>query len=280
MAPIKFEDNIREKLQDRELNPSKDAWKKLAATLEEAPEKPSSKRLWMALAASVIGLMLIISYFIVSEEAPLDVNLVEEETVAPNLNSDTENNLIKENTMVTPEENEVAENDDTVPQNLDAESPAIDKINTKQEPVIAVAKNNDRKDRNEILDGINENMENTEVTQRVVLGDPLKRKEGDLLLTKDSLLIDQTVEAVVAEVKLLEKNNHSVTAEEIDNLLRIAQRDIANRRILNSNTQKIDATALLNDVETELERSFRDKVFDALGKGYHKVRTAVAERNY
>ena len=62
-------------------------------------------------------------------------------------------------------------------------------------------------------------------------------------------------------------------------LLAKAQREIELQRILNNSNYKIDAAALLSDVESELERSFRDKVFDALGEGYQKIRTAVAERN-
>ncbi len=56
-----------------------------------------------------------------------------------------------------------------------------------------------------------------------------------------------------------------------------AQRDINSLKIVKN--KKVDATALLNVVESELETSFRDKVFDALGDSFEKVRTAVAERN-
>ena len=63
----------------------------------------------------------------------------------------------------------------------------------------------------------------------------------------------------------------------LNSLLLKAQDEIHSREILN--TKKVDATALLNMVESELETNFRDKVFEALGDGYEKVRTAVVERN-
>ena len=84
---------------------------------------------------------------------------------------------------------------------------------------------------------------------------------------------------MVVAVQELQNTKNEVTPDEIDALLAKAQRDIANNRILNSNTDKVDATALLRDVETELERSFRDKVFEALGDGFNRIRTAVIERN-
>ena len=63
----------------------------------------------------------------------------------------------------------------------------------------------------------------------------------------------------------------------MEEMLNTARRDLQTQRILKS--PKVDATALLQDVEWELEKSFRDKVFDALGEGFRKIRTAVIERN-
>ena len=94
-----------------------------------------------------------------------------------------------------------------------------------------------------------------------------------------STFFDQKVDQVVAAVQGLQKDKGEVSPEEIDKLFQKAQREIQNRRILEGQTYKVDATALLEDVEWELERTFRDKVFDALGDGFSKVRTAVAERN-
>ena len=41
----------------------------------------------------------------------------------------------------------------------------------------------------------------------------------------------------------------------------------------------VDAVALLNEVEVELDQSFRDQIFDRLKTGFMKVRTALADRN-
>ena len=99
-------------------------------------------------------------------------------------------------------------------------------------------------------------------------------------LSKEAAFEELKVEEIVAEVKKLEATDGAATPEEIDALLAQAQREIATNRILNSSSGTVDAAALLLDVEIELERSFRDRVFDALGDGYKKIRTAVVERNY
>ena len=91
--------------------------------------------------------------------------------------------------------------------------------------------------------------------------------------------IDAKIDEVVAKVKQMQGESTAVSAEEIETLLEKAQREISNQRLLDQATTKIDPASLLEDVETELERSFRDKVFDALGEGFNKIRTAVVERN-
>ena len=45
-------------------------------------------------------------------------------------------------------------------------------------------------------------------------------------------------------------------------------------------SNKVDAIKLLSVVEDELETNFRDRVFEALGDGYEKIRTAVVNREY
>ena len=62
MAPYKLEDNIREKLEARELKPSADAWKKLESKLDT--ERPKKKNVvWYYAAASFVGLLILASVF-------------------------------------------------------------------------------------------------------------------------------------------------------------------------------------------------------------------------
>ena len=58
-----------------------------------------------------------------------------------------------------------------------------------------------------------------------------------------------------------------------------AEKAIFKEKIKNTNTQTFDADALLQDVEADLQQSFRAKVFEALKSSYETVKTAVAERN-
>ena len=90
---------------------------------------------------------------------------------------------------------------------------------------------------------------------------------------------DQKVKDVVAQIHQLQKDKKEVTAEEIDALLEAAQKEITMQKLYNEATNKVDANALLQSVENDLEQSFRAKVFEAIKSGYESVKTAVAERN-
>ena len=83
----------------------------------------------------------------------------------------------------------------------------------------------------------------------------------------------------MAEINDLKTENALVTEQEIDSLLKQAERDILTNKLQRSNTRTVDANALLQDVEADLEQSFRSRVFETLLNNYETVKTAVAERN-
>ncbi len=104
------------------------------------------------------------------------------------------------------------------------------------------------------------------------------KKEDNKAITKLSFE-DLKLLEVVAQVQELKKINNIVSDAEINALLDQAQKDIALHKIYNETTKKVDANALLQSVEDDLEQSFRDRAFKAIKSGYHYVKTSVAERN-
>ena len=63
MAPNKLEDRIREQLQEREIQPSKEAWSKMEARLGTASAPRSNKKVWYAIAAAFAGLAVLATFF-------------------------------------------------------------------------------------------------------------------------------------------------------------------------------------------------------------------------
>ena len=77
MAPIKIEDNIREKMQERELQPSKDAWAKLETRLGEEKKSGLNRKTWYAIAAGFIGILILASVFFNNDAVTNDAEIVE-----------------------------------------------------------------------------------------------------------------------------------------------------------------------------------------------------------
>lgn len=264
MAPIKIEDNIREKLQERELPPSKEAWSKLESRLGKEHKERISRTGWLAIAAGFIGILIVASVFMNGNSTGKSNELVKEEH--PSLKKEQINPENQPQPVVS---------EDMQPELALEESPLVenksDALTPKKQQ--QQAKNTtDKKSLNNTTEAVL--AENKTMVQQANPNELIQSPVFD-----ETKFINNKVEEVVAEVKRIEQSNIAVTPEEIDALLAQAQLEIGNRRILISQSGKVDAAALLLDVEYELERSFRDKVFDALGDGYKKVRTAMVERN-
>lgn len=259
MAAYKLEDNIREKLEAREIKPSADSWGKLDAKLE--CERSKKKVVgWYFMAASFVGILILASVFFTQDNEQQNVQIVKENMEHQNQEKHPEilpNNSKEEEIVSTKkdsEEGEVLENKEKRKANSDALKPLPQKKSEIDKKV----------DRTEV----SSNVKHTERQQ--ILEDSSHKSEAERVLSNK-------VDEVVASVRGLQNNNTEVTAKEVEELLNNAHRDIQTQQILKS--PKVDATALLQNVEWELEKSFRDKVFDALGEGFQKIRTAVIERN-
>lgn len=280
MAPIKFEENIREKLQERELQPSKEAWNKLAATLEKEPQKKNNRRLWMTVAAGLVGVLVVVSLLLDSKNNTNIDQIVVEDNITPQAEEKITNDSNIEESIVENTTGSMAEVETKREENF-SENENIRK-NNRTEIVV-----NTQNDMNTLIeqDGTYHEEIQTPVEDEVIHDSVAfntkdeKTVEEEPVKTKNDLFIDNKVKEVIMAIEQIKKDKNMITADDIDALLNKAQRDISDNRILNSNDRKVDATALLIDVENELERSFRDRVFEALGNGFNKIRTAVVERN-
>ncbi|WP_299603046.1 hypothetical protein [uncultured Aquimarina sp.] len=278
MAPLKFEDNIKDKLEQRTIQPSDAIWERLDQELDEKNgQKKVKKYWWIGLAASIVGVLMITTFF----------------TNSSNNLKPSNNQLVE----VTNEKNDSKQSEDIDVLNIDAlkeeeiiankeVKEAIEKeINT---PIIK--KNKEEKLQNKkslrstvatigSIQEIEENsVEDTKIAiaaKSEVITDPIKAIEEPLELNKG--VIDNKISDIVAQVEQLEQNNKVVTDKEIEALLLKAQHEITTQQILQSNT--VNASALLLDVEAELDESFKDRVFEALKTGFEKLKTTVAERD-
>lgn len=248
MAAYKLEDNIREKLEERKLKPSDNAWEKLELRLDT--EQPKNKSyVWFYVAASIIGLVVLSTVFIDNNIISEDIQVVE---------VDSRENALEIQAPLTKNIEEVKTSEKI--EKTEEESHKILKAKTSEQSTIE------------------KKMEKTQVAANVKKEfESVSNPNIEEAILPEEFILNNKVEEVVAQIQNLKKNSQDVTMQEVELLLENANRDIQAKRIVNPS--RVDALALLQDVELQLERSFRDKVFDALGDGYQIIRTAYLERN-
>ena len=245
MAPNKIEDQIREKMQEREIKPSADAWGKLEARLgKEEKKRGVGRNTWFAIAAGFIGILILASVFLNSgNDGSNSIDVVSEEVNPEEINSEMENR----NPEILTEPDQMKETlavEQTVPM-------AIERQDKVENNSTFIAKTEEAKEN--VPEKTEKVISEVEVNEKLIA-----KVEKDPVIIKDQQVNDKDfvnskVDEVVAQVENIVKTNNSVTPEEIDALLTSAQREISNRQILNSETKKVDATALLEDVEFELD---------------------------
>lgn len=253
MAPLKFEEHIKDKLEQRKLQPSVDAWQKLNDQLDDNTAKKKNKTFWwFGIAAGFVGVLLVVTVMMNSEkENTVLPTVVDTEHVDSVIHDEIGSELIteeeKEQQKVNTSQGTKIKKSSHLKQKIDEEQVKL--MPSKTEKAVANINSNS----NEIVKKVNE----------------IKT------LTNE----DEAVNTVVAAMQKLQQEKEAVINSEIDALLNEAQEEITLEKLYKEAMKSIDADALLQDVEQDLDVSFRDRVFKALKDSYKTVKTAVAERN-
>lgn len=244
----KLERHIKKKLEERKISPSNEAWQQIESSLETQTKKISRRTYWYAIAASLIGLLIIsVAYFNSQDANKPVIEIVDVEN-----SKDNNPKRIKQTKIVVTNKEEKNYQVDKKSNEVNTETILIKEKPIKNDKGLAVV-------------------------------EPLSQEEKpvkDSFVSKkaEDLIIDKKVEEVLATVISLESMANQVTEAEIDSLLWSAQQEVLKERLFQQDG-KVDAMALLNEVETELDQSFRNKIFKKLKQGFFKARTAVADRN-
>ncbi|WP_178985834.1 hypothetical protein [Winogradskyella helgolandensis] len=260
MAPIKFEENIKEKLEQRTLSPSSESWSKLSERLD-AEENKSKKPIfwWLSIAAGLL-IMIAIStqFFSANESETVLPQVVKENVINEQLNNKQLEPIQKEAIEIVNEDDSIEAIKETLPTVKD--SKIIDHkkvIQKKAEPKTQLANQSQPVE------------ESVNLNQQEQLHNEAHR-----------LLEDAKLKIAVAEaVETINSDEIAVSDKEIDSLLKLASKELFKDNLKNETLIAVDANALLMSVEDEMGQSFRSRVFEALKESYKTVKTAVADRN-
>ncbi|WP_424493347.1 hypothetical protein [Salinimicrobium sp. GXAS 041] len=251
MGRHRFEKEFAEKLRDRELEATPGSWEKLQARLETSEEKKSRFPVkWIGIAASIAAAVLIYSLAFNHQDVPQETEIV---------NSASEGEV----ESINPQEETKVAFEEAIP------------VKTEEKTTVF----EDRKSEETTL---KPKKESTAVALATESQEPSRSREVIQLAELKSIPkeeISRGLEEVIAAVASEENNGDAVSDAELEELLRKAANQIHMEKNAVAGTP-IDANSLLYEVEREIEKSFRDKVFEVLKDSYFKTKTAVANRNF
>lgn len=239
MEPNKLEKEFREKLNEREINPSANAWDRLDAMLQVAEEtKPKRKYTWMYVAAGLLGFLLISTIYFNQSEIP---------------NEDSNNTVVVKEEQSKDSVDEMKSNQNKIiskPLNTDAiVVQETEKISEEKHQKLNYNKTNQNQvaEHSIIKEARNENWQNNQKTesknnQKVIIETPKKAPLDQLLLSAEKTVVMDNGTPQKSKVK-------------------------------------VNANDLLLQVDGELELSFREKIINKVNKNYQTVKVALANRN-
>lgn len=241
MEPNNIEKQIKQKLNAREIQPSAQAWDRLDAMLTVAENKEQKKSFsWLKLAAGFILFMGAGVYF---------------------LNQNTTGSLINNS-------NEII-----------VETTAKDSVlsDQKNQEVVSV-ETSEAKEAKELVKPESENsIQNNSVTKTF----QNKKQKNSQIVKSQNFMSGNHAVAVSNETKTTNSEtvstiiNNEVINESNKN------KDIVSveKPILGKPKLKVDPNALLNQVEDEVDMTFRQKVFQKISKNFKEAKESFASRN-
>ena len=259
MAPIKFEEHIKDRLEKRTIKPNFKSWDALSKKLDDHESKKSNKPLWyVGIAASIIGILFLANSLLFNTTIENDENFPQ---VVDSEKIDFDNEKLDTKLVETP----VLENNPDHSESIesateltsDSKKVSQNTIQSQNHITKADAKTNTLA-QNQNNQGVLNDAFNVKLTSA--------EKTDTTFKSTQEVVVDNTEN---------EELNQSDLDSEIEKLLNEAQTTLT----ATNNTKTIDANALLQDVESDLDQSFKNKVFEALKTNFKKVKTAVADRN-
>lgn len=249
---------MRESFKTREIQPSKKAWKVLKKELKknEGPTYSPWIR-YAGVAAMILMLFGLVIYFRSNDSTkdlvmpptngPLNETIViSEPTTSDRIQKEGQSDAAQEDEIVLSKKQDVL-----------ASKPKVKEDESLMKP--------------EMIESMVASSTNVETKTELLLKEELEKDETERL-------IDKKINEVIAQVNRLEVGDEALSDQEVEALLVQAQNEVLEDELFRPD-HSIDANALLSQVESELNQSFRDQIFDRLRTGFNKARTALADRN-
>lgn len=240
----------RNELQNRTIEPDKDSWEKLAGRLTDF-EKSKKEKKWTFLkyAASILILISVGIYFGNKNEQTIEKKIVAEPVLTVQEN--------KIQSIVEQPQNVIAASENEKSSDKSAQDNAIEKPALKP------------KEKN--IAGNQANINNN------IFQNESPASEIQVQISGIDALQKQKILEAVAQAEIIKKVKGEVSDFEIEQLLESAQKSlIAERKVIRS--RGFNGADLLAEVEFDLDKDFKNRLFDALVKALKDPKIIIVNR--
>jgi hypothetical protein len=258
MEPNNIENQIREKLNSREIQPSAQAWDRLDAMLTVGEEKKTKRSFfsfkYIGIAASVLVFVTLGLFYFNQKNTTIE----SQNTVVETERKETPNSNIQTPNLESRQIEEVAvsvKKEDYSQQTTDNRQP----ITNNNEVSIINQKNNQS---NSIGTIINREKE-------------VEYMIGEAIGIKDLPIIESSTKVFISK----KSNSKKPTYIDVDELLSSVDNSNLPKAKTSIGKIKVDATTLLSNADNEVETSFREKIINRVSKNYKEVKVALSTRN-
>ena len=247
MGQNKFEIQIREKLNSREIQPSAQAWDRLDAVLSVSEGKKSRRPFgFLFIAASILVLLAVGLFFFTKN----DSQIRPKDDVVTSEIKDTVEKSVNEKPTPSAEQKEVIV------------------LTESQSPESQITNSNDH--RVSINNQKTPNSNQQSINQNSLIN---REKEIEFQINSDVAL--ENLPAIEIKKDIIFTNKSIPSDEQL-----LANLDKTAKQSSKKNTGvKINPKSLLSQVDGELELSFREKIINKISKNYKEVKVALSNRN-
>ncbi len=268
MEPNKLENQIREKLDSREIQPSAQAWDRLDAMLSVSEEKKTRRPFGFLFIAASITVLLTAGMFFLTQNGI---------KIQP-----------KDNVVTTETKDTVQKPVNEIPAPF-VEQKGVVVSSESQDSESQITNNNQRVSINNQKTPNNQKQSHESYARTGVANNPLinRDKEIEYQNSSDVALKDlprqlQTQDKKDVYIKV--DNTKQFFVKKADSFkedeLLLANLDKTGKQSIDTKSSiKVDAKSLLSQVDGELELTFREKVINRVAKNYKEVKVALANRN-
>ncbi|MDN3676202.1 hypothetical protein QWY90_02630 [Flavobacterium paronense] len=246
MEPIKLENQIREKLNSREIQPSTQAWDRLDAMLSVAEEKKTRRPFGFLFIAASITVLIAVGMFFFTQNS---IKIQPKDDVVTSEPIDTVQKPVNEiQSPILEEKQELVSTDN-------------------QNPKSHITNNNQRVSIQNQKTPNNQNQSNN----------PLINREKEIEFQNSSDVALKELPRVISTTpKEVQKKT---TYVDVDELLASAENIGKSKSKAKSDKINVDPNTLLSHADGEVEMTFREKAINRLTKNYMELKVALANRN-